>query len=258
MNSFLTDNILVAQISICIHIKTDTRRSIHVNRPFHGLVMQLGGVSKYIFSTGETLYVHPDEVIYLPKFADYDAIGVEPGECIAINFNLLDSHITYPPFIYSSGISHCLSSFKKALRYWELKQNGHRNHCMKHLYEIICCIQTESKQYVPSLKKQTAHAAAEYIAENLSDPELSVVGIAGKLNVSPEYLRRIFKSSYGVSPRQYLIAQRINRAIELISLREFRINEIATMCGFKDPNYFSTEFKKVTTFTPTEYADRLS
>lgn len=258
MNAFFTDNILVAKINICVLVKTDLRRSIHTNRPFHGLVTQLSGSAKYVFSTGETLHLHPGAVIFLPKYANYDAIGVEAGECIAINFDLLDSQITYPPFVYFSGYNHCLSSFKKALRYWETKQDGHLNHCMKHLYELICCIQTEGKQYTPSFKKQTACAAAEYIARNLSDNELSVAEVAGKLKVSPEYLRKIFKASYGISPRQYLIVQRINRAIELISLREFKINEISNMCGFKDPNYFSTEFKKVTSYTPTEYANQLS
>ena len=233
----------------------DVVTASHRNRKWHGLVVQLEGQKRYTFSTGETLDVSAGQVFYLPKFSDYDIKEVEPGRCIAINFELADERIAYPPFVCGAkNDGRYVTSFKKMHKAWRLKQSGFMNVCYKYLYSIICEIQSEGNaMYLSSHTRSTIEQATDLIHERLADADLTISHIAAAVGTSPEYLRILFQYAYNTSPRKYLISQRISKAVDLMALGQFKINEIAELCGFKDATYFSTVFKKVTSYTPSEY-----
>lgn len=69
--------------------------------------------------------------------------------------------------------------------------------------------------------------------------------------------QRKFKSSFGTSPKQYILTQRLNKAKELLALPELRISEIAFDCCFEDPTNFSKAFSKAFGLSPTEYRKSL-
>ena len=61
-----------------------------------------------------------------------------------------------------------------------------------------------------------------------------------------------------MSPLTYLMEKRIDCAKQLLLRRNnndsnYSIKEIAEMCGFSDPLYFSRYFKKITGVPPKEY-----
>ncbi len=255
MNPFFVDNFNISQIIACARVAADAGATVHRNRKWHGLVVQIDGQKRYTFGTGETLEVGPGQVFYLPKFSDYDIKELEPGRCIAINFELSDERITYPPFVCSAkNDAYYVTSFKKMHKAWQLKQNGFMNVCYKHLYSIICDIQSESNAvYLSTHTRSTIEQATDIIHERLADADLTVSHIAAAVGTSPEYLRILFKYAYNTSPRKYMISQRVFKAVDLMSLGQFKISEISELCGFKDATYFSTVFKKITSYTPSEY-----
>lgn len=255
MNTFFVDNFNISQIVTCARVPADVGTAVHRNRKWHGLVVQLEGQRRYTFATGETLEVGAGQVFYLPKFSDYDIEELEPGRCIAINFELADGRITYPPFVCAvRNDAYYVTAFKKMHKAWRLKQNGFRNVCYKHLYGIICEIQSEGNAaYLSMHTRSTVERATDLIHECLADADLTVSDIAAAVGTSPEYLRILFQYAYNTSPRKYIISQRVSKAVDLMALGKFKINEIAELCGFKDATYFSTVFKKMTSYTPSEY-----
>ncbi len=67
-----------------------------------------------------------------------------------------------------------------------------------------------------------------------------------------QFLRR-FKSFAGMTPSDYVIALRLQKAKTLLSDTDLRVNEIAASCGFENEYYFSNFFKKHTALSPTAF-----
>lgn len=74
--------------------------------------------------------------------------------------------------------------------------------------------------------------------------------IAQQLGVNPDYLSRIFKKQMGIGMWDYFICLKMHRARKLILQTNDQLSVIAKQCGFKDPCYFSNQFKKFYNCTP--------
>lgn len=62
-----------------------------------------------------------------------------------------------------------------------------------------------------------------------------------------------FKAYTGMSPSQYLLNIRMDKAKELLEYSKLNINEIAEHCGYNSCSYFCKTFKSFTGQTPNEY-----
>ena len=94
--------------------------------------------------------------------------------------------------------------------------------------------------------------AKNYIDKNFVDPDLKMNKVAAIFNLSSGYFSTIFSQEIGESYRNYLNGLRINQAKELLKTTNMKITEVAHQCGYNDAHYFSTMFKKITGFTPSE------
>jgi AraC-like DNA-binding protein len=88
--------------------------------------------------------------------------------------------------------------------------------------------------------------------ENDYSPEQA----ADELKVGYSWFRKVFKSYTGLSPGQYYIQLKIERAKDLLNNPETPIKEIAYLLRFDTYFYFSTLFKEKTGMTPTDYRKR--
>ncbi|MEC9488222.1 MAG: AraC family transcriptional regulator [Halanaerobium sp.] len=77
--------------------------------------------------------------------------------------------------------------------------------------------------------------------------------LASLANLSTYHFIRVFKDSTGKTPFQFLLDVKVERAAELLKTKECNVTEVGLRCGFSNPSYFSTVFKKKTGFSPTQY-----
>lgn len=91
-----------------------------------------------------------------------------------------------------------------------------------------------------------------YIDNNL-DKDLRLAELSSMVHISPAYFSTMFKRFNGVSPIEYIIHRRIQRAVELIRTSHMNLTEIAMSCGFNNGTNFYKAFKKVTGRTPSSY-----
>ena len=77
--------------------------------------------------------------------------------------------------------------------------------------------------------------------------------LGATLHLSIPQLNEVFKSYTGMTPYQYCIHAKINRAKEILASGESSIKEIAWQVGFDDPYYFSRLFKKKTGYSPSSW-----
>ena len=82
------------------------------------------------------------------------------------------------------------------------------------------------------------------LMERHRNEPLSVVDLARAVNVSPSYLRRLFRSQFGESPSQYDRNVRLDQARELILTTFLSVKEVMVAVGWRDPSHFSREFKR--------------
>ena len=92
-------------------------------------------------------------------------------------------------------------------------------------------------------------AAAAYLCEHFCQP-LSLADCAARLHLSVSRFSHLFTKTIGVSPYQYLLRLRLDRACELLLHTELDIRHIAQLVGFDDPSYFSRLFRKRFAKTP--------
>jgi len=64
------------------------------------------------------------------------------------------------------------------------------------------------------------------------------------------------KNYTGFSPLNYLINIRISEAIKLLNRQEENVTDIALRTGFYSSQHFSTTFKRLTGYTPSEFRKR--
>jgi len=77
--------------------------------------------------------------------------------------------------------------------------------------------------------------------------------IASTMHLHPTYFSNLFTKSFGVSPRQYILNRRAEKAKNLLLRTNDTLSVIGDMCGFSDSFHFSKTFKKVTGLSPQKY-----
>lgn len=92
----------------------------------------------------------------------------------------------------------------------------------------------------------------EYIHLNL-DQDVRLIQIARFCGCSESYISHLFKRNMKKSVSEYVNCARVEKARSLLALEADCLRDIAQKCGFGDPNYFSTVFKRHTGLTPSEY-----
>jgi AraC-like DNA-binding protein len=86
------------------------------------------------------------------------------------------------------------------------------------------------------------------------DPNLSAKSIAGRLGITPRYLRMLLEET-GRSFSEHLLAKRLERAAALLREERWqrrRIADIAFACGFGDLSYFNRSFRRHYGATPSD------
>lgn len=94
-----------------------------------------------------------------------------------------------------------------------------------------------------------------YIALNL-DQDLSRETISAEVFLNPDYLSRIFKKETGYSISDYVLAERIREAKELLRQGNLSVSSVAASVGYTNFSHFAKIFKKYVGTGPTEYRNR--
>lgn len=97
--------------------------------------------------------------------------------------------------------------------------------------------------------------ATDYVGDNLAG-DLPLAEIAREANTSPYHFSRLFKESTGLSPHQYVIRQRVERARELLTGSDLPLHEVAAAAGFADQSHMGRHLKRLLGVPPARLRRR--
>ncbi|MGJ1386436.1 hybrid sensor histidine kinase/response regulator transcription factor [Sphingobacterium spiritivorum] len=121
-----------------------------------------------------------------------------------------------------------------------------------------------SKEIIPEniafnpLDEEFLKEAVAIIEKYLSDSDFSVDRFSREIGMSRSNLYLKFKAITGESATDFIKRIRFTKAVELMESKRYTIAQVAYMCGFNSPSYFSTAFKQYYGYMPSEYMERKS
>lgn len=111
-------------------------------------------------------------------------------------------------------------------------------------------LEDKSSQIIEKIKNQIielVHYQKEKLKVNLSDY------LSNYLMQEYSLLSKLFSDVEGITIEHYFIAQKIEKAKELLVYDELSISEIAINLNYSSVSHLSKQFKKETGFTPTQF-----
>jgi AraC family transcriptional regulator len=91
--------------------------------------------------------------------------------------------------------------------------------------------------------------AKELLSANLKE-DISTVDVARECSLSAGHFARAFRQTTGLSPHQWLLRRRIDKAHELLFEGKLSLAEIAGACGFADQSHFTKVYARLRGISP--------
>lgn len=220
------------------------RRDVITNRKCYGLSFANGGKITYVHN-GKRTVSDKNHAVILPQGQTYTIFGNESGIFPVINFTCSDNLCDTIVSIDIQNNDSYLRDFEK-LRSLSLIEHN-RNEMLSVFYHILHKLSQQSTYC------RTIEPAVKYIENNFSDSSLSNKKLSAMCCISEIYLRKLFVKHFNMTPKQFIIEIRINRAKQLLAEGSVKINFVAKECGFSNQYHFSRIFKEKTGYTPTDY-----
>ena len=114
------------------------------------------------------------------------------------------------------------------------------------------------RQYMVQLfsqREQKIVRETHRLVRELGPQKVTIQDIANNLRLSPGHLGRVYSRTTGQTLEEFLIRQKLEMGKRLLLDPRLHVSEVADRCGFCNPAYFASVFKKYMHCTPRNYAN---
>lgn len=94
--------------------------------------------------------------------------------------------------------------------------------------------------------------ARRFIDDNYFQP-LDLDQVAREACFSRFHFVRLFRIMFGITPHQYLMRRRVEKAKEMLIMQKYNVTEVCFEVGFESLGSFSTLFKRISGVPPIAY-----
>ena len=150
-----------------------------------------------------------------------------------------------------------LQEFSDVYQMVKDEKPGFQQECSGKLIYILARIISiiKNNEFAGKSIERKIRQACLFFRENL-DKSINMEQFAGEFNLGYSYFRRMFKRYTGMSPAQYHLSLRLQRAKDLLVATSKPVKAIAFELGFESYFYFSRIFKEKTEVSPLEFRKR--
>lgn len=121
-----------------------------------------------------------------------------------------------------------------------------------HLLRNYCTTQPRIFSNTDGLSTSKLQQVKDYVNDHLHQ-DLKLNELAAIVQISPYHFLRLFKQRVGLTPHQYILQCRIDKAKSLLQHSHLSLAEIAIRVGFCDQSHFTRYFKRVVGVTPMQF-----
>lgn len=217
-------------------------------RPYAAISYRVSGVGEFEIMN-RRFVTSPGDILFIPENASYK-VKYTASESVVVH--LTDCNYSIPEVAKVENQVSMELRFTKLLENWNERHSA--NLAKSQVYDILQKLEANGSLISAS---SAFLNCIRYVEENFCDPELDIQQISEHEYISPSSLQRAFQHYYAMSPKQYLIKLRLNRAVELLAEGELSVKEVAAACGFADEKYFSRVFSKRYGYPPSHFYRKL-
>jgi AraC-like DNA-binding protein len=191
----------------------------------------------------------------------YKADPNDPMEHIFITFlGIQASDLFYKStlagnhFIEAANPDQMLNQCRKILDVGLHKPSFSQEICCHCLYILLLEMAAYSANPMShiSISMQTYQKCKAYIDHHFSRIH-TPAEVAEQCDIDVRYMASLFKKYCHISPSQYILGLKLNKAANLLLNTDDKIKEIAEQVGFGDPFHFSKNFKQFHGQSPNHY-----
>lgn len=209
-------------------------------RAFSALVYRVSGTGK--LSTAEkTFDLTAGDIFYMPANVGYNAEYFSSNKLLCIHFT--DCNYPTAEKITSKNQALFRREFESILS--DYKRHLSVNLIKSAVYRLLYSLEAEN------ISEHLEWSA--FINQNLSNADFSVTDICKNFNMSESTLYRNFLKQHGISPKQYILKLRLDKALSLLASGNFSVKEVSALSGFSDEKYFSRIIKERFGQPPSAY-----
>lgn len=213
-------------------------------RPFSALSYRLSGKASFNFN-GEQITINEGDVLFIPANCGYK---VDYSFSESIVFHFLDCNYDVVENLNVKNHEQLKSKFLSALTLWESSHS--HNKLKSYVYDILSILEDDNINVTIT---NEIDSVLVYINNNLFNPDLTIEEVCSVAHISHSTLQRNFNKYFNIGAKEYIIKQRLNNAVKMLSSGRYSIKETAFACGFSDEKYFSRAFKKNYGFPPSDF-----
>ncbi len=109
---------------------------------------------------------------------------------------------------------------------------------------LLLLIQLLKERFGDSVKlDKRIHAVQSYLDRHYAEP-VSLPGLAAIASLSVRQLNEVFRDSLGMTPHQYLVETRMQRAWQLLVDSDLQVGDVAHRVGYTSQAAFSDRFRR--------------
>lgn len=219
------------------------------------ILVEDGAYSIHVKDAKKPFVLRKNEIAFLPAGTEFDRAVVSPITFYHIAFYSQADHPFRLPLTAGKLLipeEQRVPIFKSMERAFLLPDN---RELITHVAERILA---ENYLFGKSGKVNLRHLSEEiastirYMSAHLEQP-INMDELAARVYLSHTGLIWKFKKELGTTPSQYLILLRLRYAKQLLLNHPYSVTEIAELCGYSNPYYFTNAFHRYSGMSPTEF-----
>ncbi len=214
------------------------------NRTSYGLSLCMDGGRITYTQDGISYVEDRTHAVILPQGQSYSIHGDATGSFPVINFYTLEPFCDRVTVLEVRNADYLLKCFEELKKLSAM--GGKRARMLSLLYEMLDGLSAEESNDI-------LRPALRLLHESESLSGITNATLAHECKISEVYFRRLFRERMGISPKQYVLSLRLQRAKQLLAEGNLKIWAVADACGFETDAHFCRSFQKHLGMTPSEY-----
>lgn len=118
-------------------------------------------------------------------------------------------------------------------------------------------VPSESRPYQSKSNTSSTIYAVDYVQQNLAN-KITVENVARLCGMSKSHFSRTFKKEHGVTFQEFIIQQRMNKAVELLKNSDFLVTQVALAVGYCELSNFTSAFQRLIGIRPSSFRKALA